>query len=204
MQREEGPAEVLVYIVDESYPPRTEEFENESDATERLSRAYHASLVAEFGHEFEDVNIGPGADLPAFATHISENAIPLLPWILAVLFSGKPLRDNIDAWMDLASRIKRYFSRPVLLNRNGAAALAVDATITEIGRVPRSIRLIGYHCGHVAEPDHLGQHENIFRIDGTAPSLNASTLRHVFWIEADGATFRVTVEGTKAQIARVG
>ncbi|MDM7970573.1 MAG: hypothetical protein QUV10_13225 [Paracoccaceae bacterium] len=95
-QREEQSDEVLIFVVDESYD-RIDEYVNweghvdERAAKEAASRIFLNRIKSEFEADFEEVNIGPGADLPAFVTVIASNVVPLIPWLMAVFFSGKPI-----------------------------------------------------------------------------------------------------------------
>lgn len=112
-QREEEPDEVLIFVVDESYD-RIDEYVNWDDyadewaATEAASKIFLERIRAEFDAEFEEANIGPGADLPAFVTVIASNIVPLIPWLMAIFFSGKPIVDNIEAWRTLLGRIRPF------------------------------------------------------------------------------------------------
>ena len=88
-QHEEAPDEVLIFVVDESYN-RIDEFVNWDDYTDEWSATEAASGIfldrirTEFDAEFEEANIGPGADLPAFVTVIASNIVPLVPWLMAI------------------------------------------------------------------------------------------------------------------------
>ncbi|EAQ26595.1 hypothetical protein [Roseovarius sp. 217] len=151
-QREEEVDEVLIFVVDESYQRISEyvdwsDYADEWGATEAASEIFLERISAEFDAEFEEANIGPGADLPAFVTFISSNIFPLIPWMMAIFFTGKPIIDNIEAWRTLFGKIRPFFSRTVVLNRNGAAVLAMDAIFEDMGGIPKQVRLHGYTPG---------------------------------------------------------
>jgi hypothetical protein len=102
----EGKSEIVIAIIDEAY-------DNENDDYEQASLLYKASLEDEFSVEFEEGNVGPGADIPAFITVLRENALPLLPWLLAVFFSGKPIVDNLGAWRQIFASVRKFCIDPV-------------------------------------------------------------------------------------------
>lgn len=204
-QREEAPDEVLIFVVDESYD-RIDEYVNWDDYTDEWSTTEAASgifldrISAEFAAEFEEANIGPGADLPAFVTVIASNIVPLIPWLMAVFFSGKPIVDNIEAWRTILGKIRPFFSRTVVLNRNGAAVLAMDAVFEDMGGIPKKVVLHGY------KPDYRYDDTELVaprEIEDSMPTLNLSMVKHVFHIEADGVLFVVAVDGTNVTAKRV-
>jgi hypothetical protein len=205
-QREEGSEEVLIYVVDESYDRIGEyvnwdDFPDEAAATNAASQKFLERIKAEFGSEFEDVNVGPGADVPAFVTAITENIIPLLPWLMAIFFSGKPIVDNLGAWRTIYEKIRPFFTRDTLLNRNGAAVLAVEAVFEEMGGTPKTVVLRGYKAEYRHDDDQsteLPEH-----IEEPSPTLNINMIKHVFQIEADGVTFVVKVDGTRVILKRL-
>ncbi|WP_417475479.1 hypothetical protein [Leisingera sp.] len=148
-QREEELDEVLIFVVDESYTRIGEyvscdDYADEWSATDAASKVFLDRIEAEFDAEFEEVNIGPGADVPAFVTVIAENVVPLIPWLMAVFFSGKPIVENIEAWRTILGKIRPFFSRTIVLNRNGAAVLAMDAVFEDMGGIPKEVVLRGY------------------------------------------------------------
>lgn len=204
-QREEGVDEVLIFVIDESYDRiheyvDWEDFADESSATEAASKIFHDRIRTEFNAEFEDANIGPGADLPAFVTVIASNVIPLIPWLMAVFFSGKPIVDNVEAWRTILGKIRPFFSRTVVLNRNGAAVLAMDAIFEDMGGIPKHVVLHGYKPEYGYDDAELVAP---LEIEDPVPTLNLSMVKHVFQIEADGVSFVVTVDGKKATAKRI-
>jgi hypothetical protein len=204
-QREEEPGEVLIFVVDESYD-RIDEYVNWDDyadewaAKEAASKIFLERIRAEFDVEFEEANIGPGSDLPAFVTAIASNIVPLIPWLMAVFFSVKHIVDNIEAWRSLLGRIRPFFSRTVVLNRNGAAVLAMDAVFEDMGGIPKQMILHGYKPGYrYDDADLIAPQE----IEGPMPTLNLSMVKHVFHIEADGISYFVAVDGRKVTAKRI-
>lgn len=204
-QREEQSDEILIFVIDESYD-RIDEYINWDDyvdewgATDAASKIFLSRIKSEFDAEFDEANIGPGADLPAFVTAIASHAVPLIPWLMAVFFTGKPIVDNIEAWRTILSKIRPFFRRTVVLNRNGAAVLAMDAVFEEMGGIPKRVVLHGY------KPDHRYDDAELVvptEIEDPMPTLNLSMVKHVFHIEADRVIFVVVVDGTKVTAKRV-
>jgi hypothetical protein len=204
-QREEEVDEILIFVVDESYD-RINEYVNWDDytdewaATEAASEIFLERIRAEFDAEFDEANIGPGADLPAFVTFIGSNIVPLTPWLMAIFFSGKPIIENIEAWRTLLGKIRPFFSRTVVLNRNGAAVLAMDAIFEDMGGIPKQVVLHGYTPGYRYDAADLVVPQEI---EDPMPTLNLSMVKHVFHIEADGMSYVVAVEGAKVTAKRV-
>lgn len=204
-QREEQLDEVLIFVVDESYD-RIDEYVNWDDhadeyaATEAASRIFLHRIKSEFDADFEEVNIGPGADLPAFVTVIASNVVPLIPWLMAVFFSGKPILDNIEAWRTILRKIKPFFRRTVVLNRNGAAVLAMEAVFEDMDGIPKKVLLHGYKPGSIADDAELVAPTGI---EDPLPTQHLSMVKHVFHIEADEIAFVVAVDGAKVTARRV-
>lgn len=192
----EGSAEIVIAIIDEAY-------DNGEGDYEQASLLYKASLIDEFSVVFEEANVGPGADLPAFITVLRENALPLLPWLLAVFFSGKPIVDNLSAWRQIIASVRKFFSRPLVLNRNGAAALAVEAVFEEMGGTPRSLNLRSYRPAGIWEVDDFHKLAGLGKIEAAAPTMQLGMVFHIFEIEADGVGLLVGVNGRDVLIRRI-
>ena len=203
-QREEKSDEILIFVVDESYDRideyvNVEDYADEEAATEAASQMFLSRIKSEFDLDFEEANIGPGADLPAFVTVIASNVVPLIPWLMALFFSGKPIVDNIEAWRTILGKIRPFFRRTVVLNRNGAAVLAMDAVFEDMGGIPKKVVLHGYR------PDYMHATADLVApmgIEDPMPTLNLSMVKHVFHIEADGISFIVAVDGIEATAKR--
>ncbi|WP_100366641.1 hypothetical protein [Yoonia maricola] len=97
-----------------------------------------ARIEDEFDRKFEEAINGPSADLPSFVTAVGTNIVPLIPWMIEAFFSEKPLIDIIEAWRDIDKKVTSFSTHSVLLDHNGAAALAVDAVFEELGGIPKS------------------------------------------------------------------
>lgn len=186
---------ILVAVVDERYG------RSEDEDWVREREVYRRGLEEEFGQRFEDGNIGPGADLPAFLTLIQSN-IEVPAWLIvaSIFFAGKPISDNLDVWAKLGKRIRRFFTRPVYLNRYGAAVVAIEAVIETLGHPPESLQLLSYRVLHVGEEDDLSKMVRSNEIADPLATLYLGFIRHVFEVKADGVLFRIGTVGRHATI----
>jgi hypothetical protein len=190
--------QILVAVVDETYGV------SEDDTWDSEREKYRLELEAEFKMPFEEANIGPGADLPAFVTLLTGTAtVPVWTLLAAAFFLGKPLNDNLSAWREMGQKLRVFFKRPIYLNRDGAAVIACDTIIDELGHIPTSMRLVSYRINHVAEPDDLASMDRGTEIEEAPRTLYLGFIRHIFEIEADDALFRVGIEGKTAQLLRL-
>lgn len=186
--------QILLVVLDETYPPTDE------DAWEPKSEAYRRGLEEQFGIRFQEANVGPGADIPAFLTILATTSVPLWSVVTAAFFLGKPVNENLTAWQEIGKRLRGFFSRPVILGRHGASVLAVEAVFDEMGGTPKSIRLLSYRPAHIGESQDLTLLSAGTEILENPPTLNLGHVRHVFEIEADGRKFRVGVDGKTAAV----
>jgi len=188
---------ILVAILDETYG------HGDSDEEWDLAReAFRKALEAEFGLSFEDADIGPGASFPAFAAMIGP-VVTVATAGIAIVIAGKPIREGLNAWLAMAVDLRKFFTRKVYLNRNGAAVLAIGAVAKEAGQLPTSVQLLGYQPQHVLEPHDLASQDRLTEIAAAPGTIYLGALRHVFEIDADGAVFRVSVEGKTVRTYRL-
>lgn len=197
MQPSEGEGQLLVAIVDQTYGVA------EDDAWEREREKYRLGLETEFGVPFEEGNIGPSADFPAFITLLQTASIPNWALLISAFFLGKPINDNLSAWREMGQKIRAFFKRPTYLNRQGAAALAVERVFDELGGVPNSIHLLSYRVVHAPESDSLADMNRGDEIAEGPDTLYLGFILHIFEIDADGNVFRVSVDGRNANIVRL-
>lgn len=195
MQPTEQDGEIFLLVIDETY--------DSGETWAEDSERYRLDLQREFGVDFEEANIGPGFDIPAFLTILATTTVPLWSLILGAFFLGKPINENLDAWHAIGKRLRQFFKRPVILSRNGAAVIAVEAIFEEIGGTPKSLRLSSYRVGHLGEIGKLKEADASQEISATPPTLNLGLVLHIFEIEADGIVFRVGVDGKATEIVRL-
>lgn len=188
--------QVQIAVIDETYCA----VEHEADWDEAREE-FRRKLESEYGVPFEDADIGPGADLPAFVTFLSGTAaVPMWAMVAAAFFMGKPLHENLQAWRDMALKLRNFLKRPAALNRHGAATLAVEAVFDEMDGIPSELRLASYGTRHIGDPEHpVSQLE----IADAAPTQVLGFIQHVFRIEADGVMFEVVVDGRSAEAKRI-
>lgn len=194
-QPTETSGQLFVIVIDETYGGDEETWEADSEK-------YRQQLEQEFEAVFQEVNVGPGADIPAFLTELIDAKVPLWSAALVTFFAGKRIKENLDAWSEMARTLRRFFARPIILARHGAAVLALEAVLDELGGMPRVIRLVRYRAGHPAEDFSPAQADLGDGIEENPPTLNLGYVVHLFEIEADGVLFRVSVEGKRAQVSR--
>ena len=193
----EGPDELFVLIIDETYG------ESDDETYEIESERYRRELEREFGREFREANIGPGADLPAFLTVLTTTQVPLWAVLLATFFAGRSIKENLNAWSEMAKALKRFFGRPVMLGRQGAAVIALEAIMDEMDGLPKAVRLLGYTVDHLGDPAPLIERSPIDTIADVPDTLVLGMALHVFEIEADGVRFRASVDGKNVSIVRL-
>jgi len=189
--------EILVAIVDETYT------QFDDDAWPAQQEKQREGLERESGLAFEIGNIGPGADLPAFITLLQSASVPAWVLVAGAFFLGKPVHENLSAWREMGASIRRFFARPVYLNRQGAATLAVEAVFQEMGDIPSAIQLLSYRTEQVYDTADLSRLQRSGEIAEAPPTLFLGFIRHIFEIEADGCPFRVSVESKTATIMRL-
>ncbi len=189
--------EVYICVLDETYDVDCGTYKQEAEERQKF-----VELISnEFRSDFVEVNIGPGADLPAFLTLLSEHyLVSVIGTVLAVFLSGKPIVDNLEAWPKLAAKIKKFFTRNVYLNRNGAAVIAIDAIFEHMHGIPKSIKLLGYRSAPYADSALLSNLTLLAEISNSVETLYIGATNHIFDIEADGVPFRVSVDGKNVMI----
>lgn len=187
-QPNESIDEIFLFVIDQSY---TEDHED----VEAVSDQYRRELEAEYGVTAIEADIGPSASIPAFLVAIATATVPLWALAPAIFFAGKPIRENFEAWAEIARTIRGYFKRPVILARNGAAALAFESVMGELARTPTTLKLVSYRTLHQSNVEDFKSLERSDQIEDGADTLFLGFASHVFEIEADGRLFRTLVDG---------
>ena len=123
--------------------------------------------------------------------------------LLGTFFLGKPINENLAAWSEIGSKVRSFFGRQVILARNGAAAIAVEAVCEEMGGLPKTVRLLSYRAGHIGDGESIGDIPRSDSIQENVPTLNLGYVCHIFEIEADGVLHRVTVDGKKTEVLKL-
>jgi hypothetical protein len=196
-QPTEASGQLFVIVIDETY-------DGDEQSWEADSEQYRRQLEQEFEAVFQKVNVGPGADIPAFLTELINARMPLWSATLVAFFAGKGIKENLEAWTEMAHALRRFFARPIILARHGAAVLALEAVFDEMGGMPRVIRLVRYRPGHLAEHGSPSQANLGDGIEESPLTLKLGYVVHLFEIEADGVLFRVSVDGKRTEVSRIG
>lgn len=193
----EGSDEIQVFIIDKTY----DHYDEEGPASER----FRISLEAEYNLKFKEANIGPSADVPAFLTTLLNSSfqVPIWTVILGLFFSGKLIRDNFDAWHDMAKRIAKFFNHQVVFSRNGASIIAMKAVLDELGTVPKTIQLISYRFDMIFSVEELASLEVSSEINESLNPIFLGQGWHIFEIRLDEVLLRVGINGETAHIVRI-
>lgn len=154
-------------------------------------KGYKEILEAEFGIALEPVNIGQGADIPSFMVEIPHTVVWVTGGVLALVYAGKPIKDGIDAWIQLAQRVRSYFPRPLYPDSTAAFSLAIERT-KDLHGIADGITILEYYCierrlQNKIQPE---DDETLDYID-----RNAGEFTHCFHIECQGRVYKITIDG---------
>jgi hypothetical protein len=190
MQPNENNDQICVFLIDESYggPMDDEELAYEQN---------FKKLKDEFGVGLEEVDVMPGASLPAFLLVVFDN----LPWIVDVLASGLVLKDTAIQIQKIASKLREYFHREIVLNRNAASMLALDAVFNDMGGIPKNIKIDGYYVRDIRD-EEVSIETKTETISPSIPTEYLAVSEHVFDITADKVRFVVTIRGKSVLLQR--
>jgi hypothetical protein len=181
-----------VLFVDTTYGGDGDEDEN--------NRQEKARIEKEFSVQLEDVDIHPGASLPAFMLTVNFVVPVIAVAITTAFFKGKNIKENLDAWSDIARGLKRFLRGPVYLNRTSATALAIEELRQYIGDQSKIICLTRYSTfdNRFQQLEDATEQEESQRLEVH------SCITHVFDFEVDGRKFLAVVEGTDAGVKELG
>lgn len=164
-------------------PDLTYHFTREDEHSEAISNGYRKGLVAEFGAEFVESNIGPGFDIPAFSTLVDVSIY--IGAGVALFFKGSEIVQGWEAWLSAYQRLHRFLHRRPTFDRGAAAIVALDRVVQMNGKPPQRLRLVGYSAelSFTAEGDTVAIPLEIM---DPVPDLNLGITSHVFSIDVDG------------------
>jgi hypothetical protein len=186
--------EIGIYFVDTTYGNETDE------QWPAKSAALKQQLEEEYKLTLQDEDIAPGWSFPAFSTIVAEY------WpagLIALFLVGEKIEKNIEAWPRLFAKLKRFVTRPVYLDRNGALVLATSAVIREYGALPHSLRIAGYSAWSVQEGEVAHDTSQIVGFDDPPRTDRLSVIIHIFQIEADERTFKTFIDGSTVRVVEV-
>jgi hypothetical protein len=179
--------ELKVYIPDATYG---------RDDWEEQSPKLKKRLSDEYQLPFDETDIGTGAGEPAFVTAL----IDTWPIVVAtgIFFSGKRVKENLDAWIAVFQTLKAFFNEDATFDRNGVAVLAINGIKTALGKLPDSVRLAAYETDTLLNQPLEELQRDANEISGIAPALGQvrrATI-HRLQIEADENLFQVLIQGS--------
>jgi hypothetical protein len=158
---------------------------------ERDSKKFKKELENQHKQKLHLDNIGPGADWPAYVAWVSVPGVSAAA--LYIFFKGKDIKENIEAWKEIFESIRPFLIHQPVVNRDGAAVIAIERISLMTGQIKENIRLIGY------EPIHMGEDLNqydfaaLLSIQEAPQALYLGVLFHAFQIEVDGRRFGVLI-----------
>jgi hypothetical protein len=178
---------VGIFIPDTTYGQNPDE-----GLWKEASARFKAKLEAEFETTFEESDIGPGFDIPAYVAYVAL-ALPFLHMALEVFFRGEEINKNLSAWSDIVRRLNPFRRRRAVFDRDAAAFVAYGQIAKKLGRTPSAIRLVGYRT--ISWSEETDTTLEIVGISAAPATFSLGMLDHAFQIEADGRAFRVYVKG---------
>lgn len=175
---------VCIFFEDTSYPLNGDsEF-----ASSRLATV----IQSETGLELDEVDIAPGYSLPAWLAEIDPNSVITGGLLIGAFFQGKNILKNLDAWAQLASRLKALIFRKVFLNRTAAASLALDELLAQLDFDPQSeVSLISYTAYDRRYQWNEGQISN----EANVRVEYQAFVIHAFEFKVDEGVYLVVVDG---------
>lgn len=180
-----------VLFVDTTY----DSGEDYSSASEDLKKEIQADLKA----EIEEVDIHPGASLPAWLFQYDLSTLALTAGAIALFFKGKAVDENLEAWMSLAGKVRAILNRPCHMTRTAAASLAVNEIVKYVAPArPRVLVLRSYKR---ADSRFESFHDATESLDGAVMEYQ-STVVHVFEFDVDGSEYLVIVEGRDVAVSQ--
>lgn len=183
-------AEIRVYIPDATYPLGEEGAEGEL-----LSSAFRRGLEAEYGLTFNQANIGPGFDIPAFVAQI-----PFAAWIGAALVGGKLLEESLDAYLRMYRRLRAFFPRNAVFDRAGSILVGLGRVVAQHEVEIQTLRVLGYKSIQSYIENDRKELGTELGFEADPPSLNLGVITHVIDVEVDGRVYRVFVTGSDAVV----
>ena len=111
----------------------------------------------------------------------------------------------LEVWIRAAKTIRCYFVRPdIVLGRNAAAALAIEAVFEDMGGIPKTIECVGYHWrDRRFSEDEIDTSERQ-KIERGPRTEYLSMAIQVFKIRADRVEYEVIIDGKSVSARRIG
>ncbi len=165
------------------------------------SRALKNKIEAEAEHMLEDVDIYPGASGPGWMIELPVAQIAFLAMAVSVFFQGKNILENLQAWNEMAIKVRRLLlGRKAVLSRSAAGALALDEVVA-IHADPNlsKVTLAQYKTAdsRFEKYDDASQRESSWQLE------YHGTMIHVFEFDLDNNKYLAVVEGTDVGVQRI-
>jgi hypothetical protein len=175
---------ICIFFLDTTYPINGDD----TEVSESLKRIIQDELQC----EIEEVDIWPGASLPAWLFQLDLTSLAISAGAMVLFFKGTAINENLDAWVELAQKIKIALTRKCYLNRSAAAALAIDEVLKLVGPSrPKRIILSKYKKAD-------NRFENFHDATETDENVRIEyqgTVIHVFEFHVDEKEYLVVVDG---------
>lgn len=193
--------ELKLYFVDLSYDS-VESFELGEGI---VSENFKNTLEKKHGQNFQSANICAGADFPSFVTTLTD--LMSNWWVIAVgaFLMGKIIRENLKAWADIGSALRKFTTERLYPNREAAATFALGQLLKDGNGIPTELQLIGYKFIPHYELSRCANSncEAIDQIEDAPPQYRLGEGAHAFDIRKDEKTYRVIVHGTKIELKEI-
>ncbi|KZK76158.1 hypothetical protein PsAD46_05415 [Pseudovibrio sp. Ad46] len=158
---------------------------------EQEAQAYKQQLIEQYDLEgLVEVDIFPGASLPAWLVTIGLG--------IQIIVTGADLIEAPATYIEFAAKVKRYVTNgtKIVVSKNGAMMLALDAVNSHLTYNPISLSVIAYDY----VDNRLDQVDYTMKINGVqdAPYMEwLSAVDHIFDVRADDRAFRVVIKDGK-------
>lgn len=132
---------IQIFIPDGSYDNDTTAFEEFRDILAQRIKTIEDDEIKTT--PLVEANIGAGADWPAFMAEL----IPLAPYAggLALFFLGKPINENLDAWLSIGEKVVKALQLVGGHMTRGAALLAtLFKTKEQLAGEAQSVTVLQY------------------------------------------------------------
>jgi len=189
-------SEPKIYFIDLSYDNHVGLSENEASELEKKQ------IESEFDIHVEPANIGAGADLPAFL--VTLNNYTLIAGAVFIFFQGKSIKENLDAWIEIGKTIAKFLKRPVLVNREAAVLIALNAYSERTGAIPTRIQLLGYRAFNRRFSQTVSLETK--EISGCDPDPNEENLSdtiHFLQLMVDDTMYRFVLDGKNIKMEQL-
>jgi hypothetical protein len=172
------------------------------DAMTGPSAEFRHELEAEYGLKFRFTSIGTGAAVASYCTELASGNYDKILVAVSIFLAGKAIKEGFEAWSWMYTKLASFFHRSPTFDREGAAVLAYQAVVNELGGLPKSYQLEGFQVqDRLSYPNPMDVPDlgHLTEIHPAPDRVTRSSI-YVFQIIVDGRNFRAAVDGTKVNI----